>query len=430
MAEIVGGLFGVTPESLQMQRQALLDKQAMDYASLDDPYKQANYAIYRGVGGLTREVGGLLGAQDPEMMRIQQRQSMLQGLDLNNPESLKQGIQTAMQNKDYQLVSELTKRYQDTAKAALEGRKTEAEIAAKLREGQTNEMKNAQSAADMSGAPRGSEEWNKAFNSKFNELLAKNPSIDNIGVAAGSRMPVYFDKNTNQQFTIQDGKRVAYTGGVDRSTATTKVDMGIGGILEKFGAQADAKVKSEAWAKAGDLYKTQNALIPKLDSVENALPNTFTGSFANAATQFGKALSGFGIPIDTKKISNTEYLNSVTAQLVRTIARDFPGSQSNAELQQLLASKPSAPQEWDTILRLLKDVKKEVQSSTLTYERMSRMPEADRYKSDFNYEQGQTFNKLNRYRQLESSAKSLKPGQTMSRQEVEEAKNLKKELGI
>jgi hypothetical protein len=222
MAEIVGGLFGVTPESLQAQREAALQEQATKYAQLS-PMQAAQAGFYTAGNRLAGAAGGLMGAQDPEMMRIQQRQSMLQNLDLSSPESLKSGIQQAMQNKDYQLVSELTNRYQASAKAGLEAQKTQSEIQKNLREGQTNEMKNAQSAADMSGAARGSEEWNKTFNTKFNELLAKNPSIDNIGVAAGSRMPVYFDKNTNQQFTIKDGQRVAYNGGVDRTTSNVSL---------------------------------------------------------------------------------------------------------------------------------------------------------------------------------------------------------------
>lgn len=77
MAEIVGGLFGVTPESLQMQRQAMLEKQAMNYASLQDPFARANYSIYQGVGNAARGVGGLMGAQDPEMAKAAQRQALI-----------------------------------------------------------------------------------------------------------------------------------------------------------------------------------------------------------------------------------------------------------------------------------------------------------------------------------------------------------------
>lgn len=133
MAEVINSLFGITPESLMAEREKALQTQAMQYAQAD-PFQRATAAIYSGANRLGGAVGGLLGAQDPEMMRIQQRQGVLQNLDLTNPESLKQGIQTAMQNKDYQLVSELTNRYQQRTAAELAARKTEAEITAKTAE--------------------------------------------------------------------------------------------------------------------------------------------------------------------------------------------------------------------------------------------------------------------------------------------------------
>jgi hypothetical protein len=133
MAEVVNSLFGITPESLQAQRDAELQAQALQYAKLD-PFQRANVGIYTSVNKLGNAIGGMLGAQDPEMMRLQQRQNMLQELDLTNPTSLKQGIQTAMQNKDYQLVSELTNRYQQRVASDLASRKTESEITKNLRE--------------------------------------------------------------------------------------------------------------------------------------------------------------------------------------------------------------------------------------------------------------------------------------------------------
>lgn len=134
MAEVMNSLFGITPESLIAQREAKAQQEAMAYAQLSDPFARANYQIYKGASGLGDQLGGMLGAQDPEMQRLQQRQGMLQNLDLTNPESLKQGIQAAMQNKDYQLVSELTNRYQQRTAAELAARKTESEIAKNLRE--------------------------------------------------------------------------------------------------------------------------------------------------------------------------------------------------------------------------------------------------------------------------------------------------------
>jgi hypothetical protein len=197
MAEIVGGLFGVTPEALQMQREKQSQQEALNFAQLQDPFARANYQIYQGASGLGRQISGLLGAQDPEMMRIQQRQQMLQGLDLSSPESLKQGIQTAMQNRDYQLVSELTNRYQQSAAAALKARETEANISAKLGEKTTNEMKNAGGYADTV-AQRGTPEWTASYNEKLNELTTRPEKAMAYGPEAERVAKGQFGKPFNQ----------------------------------------------------------------------------------------------------------------------------------------------------------------------------------------------------------------------------------------
>jgi hypothetical protein len=159
--------------------------------------QSAQAGFYTAGNRLAGVAGGLLGAQDPEMMRIQQRQQMLQGLDLSSPESLKQGIQTAMQNRDYQLVSELTNRYQQSVAAGLKARETEANIAAKLGEKTTNEMKNAGGFADTV-AQRGTPEWTAAYNEKLNELTTKPEKAMAYGPEAERVAKGQFGKPFNQ----------------------------------------------------------------------------------------------------------------------------------------------------------------------------------------------------------------------------------------
>jgi hypothetical protein len=77
MAEVMNSLFGITPESLMAQREAALQAQAMRYAEMD-PFQRATAGIYAGANKLGGAVGGMLGAQDPEMMRITQRQQLVQ----------------------------------------------------------------------------------------------------------------------------------------------------------------------------------------------------------------------------------------------------------------------------------------------------------------------------------------------------------------
>jgi hypothetical protein len=205
MAEIVGGLFGVTPEALMAQREAALSQQATNFAQLS-PMQSAQAGFYTAGNRLAGAAGGLLGAQDPEMMRIQQRQQMLQGLDLSSPESLKQGIQSAMQKRDYQLVSELTNRYQQSVAAGLKARETEANIAAKLGEKTTNEMKNAGGFADTV-AQRGTPEWTAAYNEKLNELTTRPEKTLAYGAEAERLAKGAFGKGFNQ-LTQQEAAQV------------------------------------------------------------------------------------------------------------------------------------------------------------------------------------------------------------------------------
>ena len=69
MAEsIVGGLFGMTPESYQDTRQQLEQRQALQQAQLD-PYEAVNYMAARAGQQLGRGLGGLLGGQDQHCKR-------------------------------------------------------------------------------------------------------------------------------------------------------------------------------------------------------------------------------------------------------------------------------------------------------------------------------------------------------------------------
>jgi hypothetical protein len=294
MAEIVGGLFGVTPESLQMQREKQAQQEALAYAQLSDPFARANYQIYQGASGLGRQLSGLLGAQDPEMMRIQQRQSMLQNLDLSSPESLKQGIQTAMQNKDYQLVSELTNRYQASAKAALEGRKTEAEIAAKLGEKLTPEQKNAAGLADAAGLQRGSQEWQAAYSKALKGLTDKNEPTSVVETSDGVFL---VNKLT--------GEKISRVGGAPQRG--TKVDVQV--------KQDEAVTKSnvEAFGKLRDSGIQAGQTIEAVKTIKPLIDQSFAGFASDSKLSAGQIAEAFGIPI--KGTSETEQLRSLQNNL-------------------------------------------------------------------------------------------------------------------
>jgi len=107
MAEIVQSLFGVTPESYQQAQQDRINAQAMQYARLD-PFQQAQYSIGRGANMLGGAIGGALGAQDPELVKISARQQVAAQLDPNDLSTFDRGIEIMRQGGDGQGVLMLT----------------------------------------------------------------------------------------------------------------------------------------------------------------------------------------------------------------------------------------------------------------------------------------------------------------------------------
>lgn len=87
MTEIVQGLFGVSPEQLQMQQNQALQARAMQYAQMS-PQEQATAGIYTGVSKLGGALGGMLGGVDPVQQQASKIASVLQGADQTTAEGM------------------------------------------------------------------------------------------------------------------------------------------------------------------------------------------------------------------------------------------------------------------------------------------------------------------------------------------------------
>lgn len=321
MAEIVGSLFGVTPESLQAQRDAALAQQAQQFAQLS-PMQSAQAGFYTAGNRLAGAAGGLLGAQDPEMMRIQQRQQMLQGLDLTNSDSIKQGIQQAMQNKDYQLVSELTNRYQTAAKTALDTRKTEAEIGAKLGEKLTPEQKNAAGLADAAGLQRGSQEWQDAYSKALSGLTNKNEPTAVVETADG----VFLVNKVT-------GERISRVGSAPERGTKTTVNVDAKGEAEfvKELGKLDAK-------RVNDALTTRDTATSALNSLNKlaALPSDqlITGQFATGRVGATNLLTTLGLASssDAQKLATSQQYQKVAGDVIlQTLGGKLGAGFSNAD---------------------------------------------------------------------------------------------------
>lgn len=99
MADIVGSLFGASPQAVQAEMTAPIFNRAQQFAQLT-PMQQAQYGIYSGGAMLGQGIGGLLGGEDPRLVQARQMQQVKEwiaqsGVDINTPEGLAQAAQYA-----------------------------------------------------------------------------------------------------------------------------------------------------------------------------------------------------------------------------------------------------------------------------------------------------------------------------------------------
>jgi transcriptional regulator with XRE-family HTH domain len=144
MAEIVGGLFGVSPEQLMRQRQTTDANNAFRFAQLS-PMERAQMSIYQGGAGLGRGISGLLGG-DPELERVSQIKQLSSQFDLTTPQGARQfaqALQPFAPNEAMMAVREADRMEQ----AGLTRQKTAADIGVTQRKESQEERLRAELAA-------------------------------------------------------------------------------------------------------------------------------------------------------------------------------------------------------------------------------------------------------------------------------------------
>ena len=97
--DIVGSLFGASPQAVQAEMTAPIFNRANQFAQLT-PMQQAQYGIYSGGAMLGQGVAGLLGGEDPRLVQARQMEQVKQwiaqsGVDINSTEGLAQAAQYA-----------------------------------------------------------------------------------------------------------------------------------------------------------------------------------------------------------------------------------------------------------------------------------------------------------------------------------------------
>lgn len=460
MADIVSGLFGVTPEALDQQRYQQDLAQGYQMAQLS-PGDAARAGLQASVGQLGRGIAGLMGIQDPQMQLISNRNQVMQQLNLNDPASLAKGVEIFNRTGDVQAAQALATQAQAMMKAQAETQKLGAE-ATKIgmenisKQGQVQQlmkqfgMDQTEALAVASNSdllkqyltPKTQQAFDLVKTGKFNpesvEKWAKGEGqlepiekmvkpeqsfiakAVQMGFGEKSKYGDYTPEQVAQVNTALFNENIA-----GKKAGAMAVQIPLGDVLQKVFQSEEKKDAAKAFAQAGDAYTMTIPMIKKLETVENTVGNAYTGAGQNAKLALSKGLSALGVKI-SDRATDTEIADAVSAQVVQQIAKVFPGSQSNKELEQLLKSKFNLQQELPTILRLVGNIKDEMYAQTKTYEQMANLPDNERMNFNAKLAQGKNYQKIQQYRDYETKYRNG----TITPEERQAAAKLKQEIGF
>ena len=282
-SEIVGSLFGVTPELYQEQRDLMRQKQAMEFAQ-QDPRTQATYAFGRAGQQLGQAFAGLMGVEDPQMRLISQRNALAKQIDMNDPESIMRGAQMAAQSGDTVAASTLAN-YARKAASDL------ALIQQRLRERQGVDPIQQLIRAGKH-TPQSIDLYAKSGNIKDLELIekpAKGPTPTEIERLQLYRQQLIDNKAPASQIAEVD----AFIKGASSPRGTV-----VQNVMPEFPGDkkfADipafrSSVQKTVEPMSKVVFATDNALTNINDSIKT---NNFA-SFRAAQVQFARAIAGSG----------------------------------------------------------------------------------------------------------------------------------------
>ena len=480
--DIVGSLFGVSPEMYQEDRNRQGMRDAIAMAQLD-PMQYANAAIQAGAGRAAGGFAGLMGVEDPQMRLISQRNALAKQIDMNDPESIMRGAQMAAQSGDTAAATALAD-YARKASSDL------ALIQQRTAEKMTPEQRNAIAESQLtdrldqlSRLPQ-SPERDRAINSTKNQLTAltrgKPEKVSDV-IQVARELGVLTDalaktqENTPEYNSIKAqinrleksdkveaksplGKLLQERSALDPvkdkelydiyTQNIQKIGAGEGltqAIASGFGliGQALAPALKKEGEKTGEFsaanFNTLGSAVAagtsslrNLSTLETALQNAFTGKFAEGKEGVVTSLSALGIPIgsDLKEAaSNTQLIQAMGVRYVFPLVKNFPGSLAAKELDRLEKTAPNALQQQETIQRLVNLLRVDLAENKYTYDRAKEYKDKNKTTIGFS-EADQRIDFQTKLNNLQGLVATARRNKQMTKSQSEQIQQLKSELGL
>jgi hypothetical protein len=329
--DIVGGMFGITPEMYQQNLAARNTATNAQLAQLSPGQLAGFYAMEAGTG-LGRATQGLLGVEDPEMQLISRTNQLVQEIGIDTPEKLKV------------LAGELQK---------LPGG---APLAAQAVD-RANKM--LESAATVTAK-------NREQFSGFGKLIRERDAI----AAANPNDPRIKDYN-KAIAAEQEGKGTKIVMPAGETEVAKVIGKGIG--------EAQLKVAESGEAAAENLFKINETLN------ELKTNKAFTGSFADLQTNIAKAQAKFADDKKAgKRVTDTEYLDALLGSdvfpMISSLGIGARGLDTPAErefLRKVMTGTVSL--ERDTLIKLTETRKNIAERAVKKYNAKVESGELNKY---------------------------------------------------
>ncbi len=394
------GLFTDPYQYLQQQNKGQSDE-AMKFAQLD-PMERAQYGIYKGAAQLGGGIGSALGAQDPTLVRQSQRQKLLQGLDFNDPTALANASRAALEMNDVQASREFAAAAEKAKAAQLESAVKTSQIARNLRE-------------------------RPASMSELGKLQAERADLVAEFGANDPRVKEY----DNRIAKLSSGKTMGQEIGEGLGQGLGLIGKALGAGLKKEGEET-GQFAAKDFNALGSAVAAGMASKRNIQTMENALNNSFTGKFADTKTNIISSLKGLGLDVNKDLLdatSNTELVNAMGTRYVFPLVKNFPGSLAAKELAVLQETAPSSLQQPATIARLVGLLKTDIAENEYTYKQAKKYKEAKNSTIGFN----QADSKIEfqqKYNQLKDLVAAARKKNSVTPTEKKQIEDLQRELGV
>jgi hypothetical protein len=299
--DIVGGLFGITPEMYQQQmaQQGLAEGASLGQMS---PDAFGRSMLYAGASQLGRGIGGALGAVDPQLQLISARNAVLKGVDLNDPEALQMASNRLAQFGDMQGAY---------GAAELAQKRAESSASIGLKEAQA---KKANEWKMMTGVSERNRELIASANTKLgnNEKLSPEEESSLRVQVAQEMKPKSSVAPSGEVITIDPLNIGLAAPNVAKYLGLTQAQTTSGGAGSPAGGGGGGGVGvrvTQTPISAEALAKEKETAIEAVNSVKSSIANVDKAlniyqSSPNLAGGFGSAILGIVPNTEAKSLKN------------------------------------------------------------------------------------------------------------------------------